>query len=138
MESKKAKILAVHDNPGIREAFSEEGYTVKVAQNGKEALLKLRRESFHLILTGLRMPEVNGFQLLKELRKIAPHIRVIGMTVTDDLETAVKLRNLGAYDYIAKPFCPNRVLQKVRRALGRKNNQTGGINNDQVSQTQSW
>jgi len=66
---------------------------------------------------------MNGIQLLKELQKIAPNIRVLVITATHDLETAARMRNLGAHDYITKPFCLDSVLQKVTRALGRKNNQ---------------
>ncbi|MFQ5835030.1 MAG: response regulator [bacterium] len=130
VKRRKAKILVVDDDLGIRELLrellSEEGYPVKMAQNGKEALLKARKESFDLVLTDLRMPEMDGVQLLKELRKITPDIRVIVMTATDDLETAVKMKKFGACDYITKPFHLDKVLQKVRRALGRKNGQTGG------------
>lgn len=80
MKRKKAKILVVEDNPGIREiwreALSQEGYTVKLAQNGKGALLKVRKESFDLILTGVKMLRMNGVQLLKEVQKIVPDIKI--------------------------------------------------------------
>ncbi len=127
---KKAKILVVDDDPSfrelLRELLSQENYTVKVAENGKEALLRVRKESFDLVLTDVRMPRMNGIQLLKELQKIAPNIKVVVMSATDDLKTAVKMRKFGACDYITKPFCLDSVLQKVTRALGRKNNQIGG------------
>lgn len=64
------------------------------------------------------MPRMNGIQLLEELQKIAPHIRVIVIAGAGDLETAIKMRKLGAYDYISKPFCLNSILQKVKKALG--------------------
>lgn len=122
IKREKAKILVVDDDPGIRELlsgiFSQEGHIVEVAQDGKEALLKIRKESFDLVLTNHRMPRMNGIQLLEELQKIAPHIRVIAIAAAGDLETVTKMRKLGAYDYISKPFCLNTILQKVKKALG--------------------
>ncbi len=120
----KAKILVVDDDPGIRELlsgiFSQEGHIVEVAQDGKEALLKIRKEGFDLVLSNLRMPRMNGIQLLEELQKIAPHIRMIIVAGAGDLETVTKMRKLGAYDYITKPFCLNSILQKVKKALGER------------------
>jgi len=121
MKRKKAKILVVEDNPGIRELFrellSQEGYTVKLAQNGKEALLKVRKESFDLILTDVKMPQMSGIQLLEELQKIVPDTKVVIITATADSEIAVKAMKLGAYDYITKPFYLDSILQKVKKAL---------------------
>lgn len=120
----KAKILVVDDDPGIRELLSgilsQEGHAVEVVQDGKEALLKVRKESFDLVLTNLRMPRMNGIQLLEGLQKIAPHIRVIVVAGTGDLETVIKMRKLGTCDYISKPFCLNSILQKVEKALGER------------------
>ena len=124
VKRKKAKILVVDDDPSIRELLREllfeEGYKVKMAQNGKEALQRIRKESFDLVLTDLSMPQMDGVQLLKELGKTAPDMRVIVMTARNDLETVVKMKNLGAHDYIPKPFCHYMVLHKVARALGEK------------------
>jgi len=129
MKRKKAKILVVEDNPGIRELFrellSQEGYTVKVVQNGKEALLKVRKESFDLILTDVKMPRMSGVQLLKELQKILPDIKVVIITATADSEIAVKAMKLGAYDYITKPFYLDSILQKVKKALEGGNKKAG-------------
>ena len=122
IKREKARILVVDGDPGIRELLSEilsqEGHAVKVVQDGKEALLKIRKESFDLVFTNLRMPRMNGIQLLEELQKIAPHIRVIVIAGAGDLEIVTKMRKLGAYDYISKPFFLNTILQKVKKALG--------------------
>ncbi|TET09565.1 response regulator [Candidatus Aerophobetes bacterium] len=122
IKREKAKILVVDDDLGIRELLSgilsQEGHIVEVVQDGKEALLKVRKESFDLVLSNLRMPRMNGIQLLEELQKIAPHIRVIVIAGAGDLETVTKMRKLGAYDYIGKPFCLNSILHKVKKALG--------------------
>lgn len=122
MKRKKAKILVVEDDPGVRELFreilSQEEYAVKVAQDGKEALLKVWKESFDLILTDVKMPRMNGIQLLKELQKIVPDTKVLIITGTADSEIAVKAMEFGAYDYISKPFYLDSILQKVKKALG--------------------
>jgi len=122
VKRKKAKILVVEDNPGtrelLRELLSQEGYTVKVARDGKEALLRVRKDNFDLVLTDVKMPQMNGIQLLKELQKIIPHTKVVIVTATADLEIAVKAMKFGAYDYITKPFCLDSILQKVKKALG--------------------
>ena len=129
VKRKKAKILVVEDNPAtrelLRELLSQEGYMVKIARDGKEALLKARKESFNLILTDVKMPHMNGIQLLKELQKIIPHTKVVIVTATADLQIAVKAMKLGAYDYITKPFCLDSILQKVKKALEGGNRKAG-------------
>ena len=122
MKREKAKILVVEDNPAtrelLREFLSQEGYTVRVARDGKEALLRVRKDNFDLVLTDVKMPRMDGVQLLKELQKIIPHTKVVIVTATADSEIAVKVMKLGAYDYITKPFCLDSILQKVEKALG--------------------
>jgi len=129
MKRKKAKILVVEDNPAtrelLRELLSQEGYMVKIARDGKEALLKARKESFNLILTDVKMPRMNGIQLLKELQKITPDTKVVIVTATADSEIAVKAMKLGAYDYITKPFCLDSILQKVKKSLEGGNRKAG-------------
>ncbi len=129
MKRKKAKILVVEDNPAtrelLREFLFEEGYAVRVARDGKEALLKVRKESFDLILTDVKMPRMDGIQLLKELQKIIPHTKVVIVTATADSEMAVKAMKLGAYDYISKPFYLDSILQKVEKALEGGNKKAG-------------
>ncbi len=121
MGQKGVRILVVEDDPStrelLREFFLSEGYTLKLARDGKEALLKVRKESFDLVLTDLRMPRMGGIQLLEEVQKIASHIRMVVMSATEDSKTTVKMKELGVCDFISKPFYPARVLQKVRKAL---------------------
>ena len=127
---KGTRILVVDDDPSIRELLREllveEGHKVRMAENGRKALERIRKESFDLVLTDLKMPEMGGVELLKELQKTASQMRVIVMTAANDLETAVKMKNLGAYDYVAKPFCHYMILEKVARALGREDSKKGG------------
>ena len=122
MKRKKAKILVVEDNPAtrelLREFLFEEGYTVKVARDGKEALLRVRKDNFDLILTDVKMPRMDGIELLKELKKIIPDTKVVIVTATADSEIGVEAIKLGAYGHISKPFNLDTVLQKVEKALG--------------------
>lgn len=129
VKRKKAKILVVEDNPAtrelLRELLSQEGYMVKIARDGKEALRRVRKDNFDLVLTDVKMPRMNGIQLLKELQKITPDTKVVIVTATADLQIAVKAMKLGAYDYITKPFCLDSVLQKVEKALEGGNRKAG-------------
>ncbi len=111
----------VEDNAGIRELFreffAEEGYKVRLAQDGEEALLRARDEVFDLVLTDLIMPHTDGIQLLNKVRNMMPDAKVIVMSATDDLRTAARVKELGACDFITKPFRFEKVLQKVKEAL---------------------
>ena len=125
IKKKGVRILVVDDDPAIRELLQEmlsqkKDYAVQVARDGKEALLKVRKESFELVLTDLGMPQMDGIQLLKELRKEDCGMKVIVITGTDYPDTATELSDVGAYDYIVKPFHVKGVLQKVTSALRNK------------------
>jgi len=132
-KTKGTKILVVEDDSDarelLRELLVEEGYTVKMAQNGKEALEWITRETFDLVLTDLGMPEMDGIELLKTLQRIAPDMRVIVVTGGADLEARARVKSPWAYDYVTKPFHPHTILEKVARALGREDNKKGGNDN---------
>ncbi len=125
-KGKGTRILVVEDDSGtrelLRELLLEEGHKVKVAQNGKEALEWVTKETFDLVLTDLGMPEMGGIQLLKTLQRIAPDMRVIVVTGRADLEARARVKSPWAYDYVTKPFHPYTILEKVARALGREDN----------------
>ena len=125
-KGKGTKLLVVDDDSGtrelLRELLLEEGHKVKVAQNGKEALEWVTKETFDLVLTDLGMPEMGGIQLLKTLQRISPDMRVIVVTGRADLEARARVKGPGAYDYVTKPFHPYTILEKVARALGREDN----------------
>jgi YesN/AraC family two-component response regulator len=107
-EKKKAKILVVDDEPGVLEALYEfltlKEYEVIKASNGKEALAKVKKERPHLVLLDIKMPEMSGMEVLKKIKEVDPSIGVIMATGFEDMETAQKAMELGAYDYITKPF----------------------------------
>jgi DNA-binding NtrC family response regulator len=104
-----AKILVVDDEPALREVLQKGlnqmgGFSVEVAQNGKEAIEKIEQDVFDLVLTDLMMPEMNGIDLLKIIKGTRPEIPVIMMTAYGSIDTAVEAMMIGANDYITKPI----------------------------------
>ena len=119
------KILVVDDDRGERELFSrvlkKEGYEVKSAASGREALEKVGKESFNLVLADIRMPRMSGIHLLKEIKKLKPEVVVIMITAYAAVETAIQALRQGAYDYITKPLEDiDEIGFRVRRALERQ------------------
>jgi DNA-binding NtrC family response regulator len=103
------KILVVDDEAPIREMIKKGlsqmgGYSVEVAQNGAEAIEKIEKDIFDLVLTDLKMPEMDGLELLKNIKGTRPEMMVILMTAYGSIETAVEAMRIGANDYITKPI----------------------------------
>jgi len=101
-------ILVVDDEKEIctvlSDNLSQEGYRVFTANNGKTALELVKKEKPDLVLLDIRMPEMDGIEVLRRIKKIKKEIVVIMLTAYGTLETARKAMKLGAYDYITKPF----------------------------------
>lgn len=116
-----ARILIVEDDEGLRkgleEMMREEGYEVVAVENGKLALQKLKEEDFDVILTDLVMPEISGMDLLTEVKRIKPEVKVIIITAFATIDSAVEAIKKGASDYIEKPFKINEVQNTVRKVL---------------------
>jgi putative nucleotidyltransferase with HDIG domain len=115
------RILVVDDEPLVRNLLAEylsgEGYLCEVAASGREALQKLGEVPFSLVIADIRMPEVNGLQLLDRITSGYPDVAAIMITAVIDLETAIHTMKQGAFDYITKPFNLDQVVESVRRAL---------------------
>ena len=115
------KVLLVDDNKPFRDSLvkviSGEGFDVFPASNGEEALDILRREFIHLILTDLKMPKMDGVELLKVAKTIHPEVEVILITGYGTVDTAVTAMKDGAFDYIQKPFKPRAILNLVHKAI---------------------
>jgi two-component system response regulator PilR (NtrC family) len=120
----KARILVVDDEKSMRDLLSitleKEGYDVLTAAGGEPAIEVLHRESVDAVITDLRMPKVDGLQVLRVAKEISPDTAVIMITAMASTETAVEAMKLGAYDYITKPFKLDEVNLIVRNALERK------------------
>lgn len=115
------KILIADDDDGMRmflsEAMERMGYYVDSAKDGEEALLKLRHDSFDLLILDIKMPKVNGIQVLNEIKTISPMTIVVIITAFGSQETALKAIEEGAYDYLTKPLELDEIRIIVKRAL---------------------
>ena len=118
------KVLVVDDEraarEGCRRILVAEGYEVGVAENGLEGLEKVRAGGCDLVLVDLKMPGMDGMDLLREIRAFDPEIFSIVITGYATLGTAVEATKLGAYDYISKPFTPDELLPVVDKAMARR------------------
>lgn len=120
------KILIVEDESAIRRVLakilSEENkeYEIEEACDGVEGLEKIKKEEYDLVLCDIKMPKLDGMEVLTSSKKIKPEIPLVMISGHGDLETAVNAMKLGAYDYISKPPDLNRLLNTVRNALDKK------------------
>lgn len=118
------RILIVDDETIVRESlgswFREEGFTVDIAQSGKEALERLTGGTWDIYLLDIKMPGMDGLELQRKIKEINPDATIIIMTAYASVETAVEAMKQGAYDYITKPFDPENLQLMVRNAVERK------------------
>lgn len=119
-EGMKERILIVDDQLGIRlllkEILQKEGYSTFQAANGYQAIEITKKENPDLVLLDMRLPEMNGIEILQELKKISPDIRVIIMTAYGEQELIDTAKNIGILDYITKPF----EIEEIRRIVKEK------------------
>ncbi len=118
------RILIVDDEDGMRRllgrVLTREGYDASTVGSGAEALRLVANERFDLIVTDIKMPEMDGLQLLGELKEFEPSLPIIVMTAYGTIENAVQALRLGAYDYITKPFETDEIKLTVAKALERE------------------
>jgi len=118
------RILVVDDEMIVCEScqriLKEEGYEAEIALSGKEAFEKMKEHPFDIVITDLKMPGIDGMEVLKTLRKEYPDTIVIMITGFSTVETAVEAMKLGAFDYIPKPFTPDEVTVVVKKAIEQK------------------
>jgi DNA-binding NtrC family response regulator len=121
---KGKSILIVDDEKNIRLTLSQTLEILEVetetASNGEEALDKLRGKDFNLILLDLKMPGMDGMEVLRRVSGIRPDIRIIILTAYGTVESAVEAMKLGAADFIQKPFAAEEVRELVRRVIDRE------------------
>ncbi len=114
------KILVVDDEAPLREIIKKGlsqmgGYTAETAQSGLEAIEKMEKDIFDLVITDLKMPEMDGLELLKTIKGTRPEIMVIMMTAHGSIETAVEAMRIGANDYVTKPIDLNELLIHISK-----------------------
>jgi CheY-like chemotaxis protein len=123
-EQAMTRILVADDDPTtrllVRGILRAEGYTVVTASNGQAALRKLREKKFHLALVDIRMPGLNGIEVLARLRKRKTHPKVILITSDDTPETLLNAIREQAYQYVRKPLHPEALVTLVRESLREK------------------
>jgi FixJ family two-component response regulator len=117
-------ILIADDEKNIRLTLSQAlellGLPIKTAVNGEEALSKLKTEEYGLLLLDLKMPGMDGMEVLQRVREKWPKVRVIILTAHGTIEWAVEAMKLGAVDFIQKPFSPAEIREVVAQVLERE------------------
>ena len=121
----RGRILVVDDEIGMCEFLEfmlrDEGYEVESAHSGQEALEKLAEKDYSLILADIKMPGMDGLEMLRRIREIDSDAVVIVMTAYASLDTAVKAIKYNAYDYLVKPFDDtDKVLTIIERGLQKR------------------
>ena len=120
------KILIIEDESAIRRVLGKilreenDTYTVDEAEDGLQGLEKIKADDYDLVLCDIKMPKMDGVEVLEAVKKFKPEIPFVMISGHGDLETAINTMRLGAFDYISKPPDLNRLLNTVRNALDRK------------------
>ena len=117
----KSTLLIVDDDPYVLESIStllrEYGYTVYTSQNGNDAFKMVEKVHFDVVLTDIKMPQVTGIELLRNIHSYNQQIPVILMTAFAELDVAVDAIKRGAFDFITKPYNPDYLLHSVEKAV---------------------
>ena len=118
------RILIIDDDPALRESLAmvlaSEGFEVGTAEDGEKALQAVDRCPYEIVLCDLRMPGIDGLELLPELLRRLPGSTILMMSAYGTEDLAIEAMNRGAYDYLAKPFRPAEVLLTIRKAQERE------------------
>ena len=121
-----SKILIIEDEPAIRRVLTKilseenDSYQVEEAEDGLIGMEKIKNTDYDLILCDIKMPKMDGVELLEATKKIKPEIPIVMISGHGDMETAINTMRMGAFDYISKPPDLNRLLNTVRNALDKK------------------
>lgn len=117
----KKKILVIDDEQivldSVKKILGQENFTVETTTKSREGLDKAMEQEFDLVLTDIRMPEIGGMKVLREVKRARPATPVIIITGYATVESAVQAMKLGAAEYIEKPFTPDLLLSTVNKAL---------------------
>ncbi|HYE91786.1 MAG TPA: sigma-54 dependent transcriptional regulator, partial [Terriglobales bacterium] len=116
-------VLVVDDDPGLRESFRlilEDEYEVVDVTGGPQALEVVRASQVDVVLLDIRLPEMDGIEVLERLKQVDEQAEVILVTAVKTVKTAVAAMKLGAFDYVTKPFEEEELLSTIRRALQKR------------------
>ncbi len=118
------KILVIDDEPSVRTSskrtLAPQGYDVTLVESGRAGIELLERETFEVILLDLKMPDMDGIDVLKVIMERWPVIKVIIVTGYSTVDTAVEALRLGAFNHIEKPFTPDTLLAAVQEVFDKK------------------
>ncbi|RLG20560.1 sigma-54-dependent Fis family transcriptional regulator [Candidatus Micrarchaeota archaeon] len=118
---REVNILVVDDEEIVRSSLvdwlREDGYHAEAAENGFEALEKLKEKPWDIALVDLKMPKMDGLELMERMKKLKPDIQVIIITAYATVHTAVQAMKMGAYDYLVKPFNPEEISLLINRLI---------------------
>jgi DNA-binding NtrC family response regulator len=125
--NRNARILAIDDDENIRKVIvailEDEGYTVESVGTAKEAIEKSKRKFYNLALIDIRLPDMEGIELLTKFRETTPRMRKVIVTGYPTLQNAVDAVNKGADAYIVKPFDVKKVLKTIQEQLAKQQNE---------------
>lgn len=120
----EASILIIDDDPYIvnllENYLKRDGYQVFISFKGKPALKILRKERIDVVLCDIRLPDINGTELLQHIRQLAPDVSVVMMTAYAEIRAAVDSIKSGAFDYVTKPVYPEEISDIISRAIQKK------------------
>jgi DNA-binding NtrC family response regulator len=120
-EKEQARILVIDDDATVRKSLEavlkEDGYEVDVAENGKEAISKSKSRLYNLALVDLRLPDMDGIELLTAMRDTTPKMVKIIITGYPSLENAIEAVNRGADGYMVKPYTMEKLLDTIKEHL---------------------
>src|SRR5579863_1764087 len=119
------RILVVEDDHAVQKAlkrlFETEGFEIEISSDGKSALEAFQRATPSAIVLDLRLPQLSGRDVCREIKQQAPSVPIIVLSAASDVSDKVLLLELGADDYVTKPFSPRELLARVRAAVRRLN-----------------
>ncbi len=115
------KILIVEDDilvqTMLKDSMKESGFSITMASDGRAGLTKFQKTYFDLVLLDIKLPKMNGIELLKRIKEISEESTVVMMTAFGAVETAVEAMKAGAYDYVTKPFLPEELILIMKKGL---------------------
>jgi DNA-binding NtrC family response regulator len=134
----KKRVLVVDDEQDFAKALVERlelrDYDVTACFGGEEAVEKMERYNFDVVILDVKMPGMDGIEVLREIKRIKPLAEVIMLTGHATVETAIEGMKLGAYDYLMKPCETEDLVSKIDRAYGRKADQEERIRDARVKE----
>lgn len=121
--AEKSRVLVVDDEEALRYLLSTElaaeGYEVETAGDGDEAIEAIKQKDYDVVLLDIKMPRVDGFEVLRFIKQNKPEIKVIMLTAYADVKNAIEALKLGASDFVSKPYDLEDILTSINRALGK-------------------